>query len=83
MSEDDENEMANASARLVPADNGTIVQHLRGETTGSLRNEARRMGNSTASIALIGGSPVMSLNGQPVIWFENWIRARTRRKRMR
>jgi len=34
-------------------------------------------------VHLIGGSPALTLDGQPVIWFENWIRARTRSERMR
>jgi len=37
----------------------------------------------TQHVVLIGGSPAMTLDGHPVVWFENWIRARTRRERMR
>jgi len=38
---------------------------------------------SRCDVVLMGGSPAMSLDGHPVVWFENWIRARTRRERMR
>lgn len=34
-------------------------------------------------VTIIGGSPVLEMGGRPVVWFENWIRARTRKERMR
>jgi hypothetical protein len=34
-------------------------------------------------VVIVGGSPAFTLDGQPVVWFENWIRARTRSERMR
>lgn len=36
-----------------------------------------------SSVGLIGGSPLFVLDERPIAWLENWIRARTRRGRMR
>ena len=70
---EDEDKVANTSEGLVPAHDGTIVSGLSGERTDSLRDEAGRMGNPTASISLIGHSPLLNIDGQPVTWFENWL----------
>lgn len=71
VSEDDK--MANTSAGLVPANDDTTVSGLSGLSTSSLRDEARRVGNPTASISLIGHSPLLSVGERPVAWFENWL----------
>lgn len=79
--DNEENGLANAPARLLPANDDTTVFDLWGHPTGSLRDERRHVGNTAASVSLIGGSPVMSLDNQPTLWFENWIRARSVRAR--
>jgi len=57
----------------------TVGLDLRRGATSSTRGDV--LWPPTSGVALIGGSPALTLDGQPVLWFENWIRARTRRER--
>lgn len=30
----------------------------------------------SAKVELVNGSPMLTIHGQPVLWYENWLRAR-------
>lgn len=30
----------------------------------------------SARVELVGGSPMLTIHGQPVLWYENWLRNR-------
>lgn len=34
----------------------------------------------SARVELVGGSPMLTIEGQPVLWFENWLRNREVRR---